>query len=146
MENYSLSDYLIQGWFGLVWEAVPLKKYWVLTIWWSEIAWDEADEIYMYYSRFDLKRAWACLRWSWWDILLTIWSEEGLSMFEMELMRSCLLRNLSSTSIPSTHVLPLHQRAYTFSDSFISVPDVASFDVPSSPANITSQCFEPHSS
>jgi len=64
---------------------------------------------------------------------LTIWSAAGLRREDITLMRSCLLMNLSSTSIPSTHCLPLHHSVYIFSDSFINCPGTGSFEVPSSP-------------
>ena len=69
------------------------------------------------------------------QMILTTWSEAGLKMRSSRLIRSCLFRSLSSTSMPSTQVRPLHQSVYTFSDSFISTPDVTSLATPSSPAS-----------
>lgn len=65
--------------------------------------------------------------------LLTIWSDTGFIKPAIVLIKSCLLMSFNSTSMPSTHDLPLHHKAYTFSDSLIKVPDWASLLVPSSP-------------
>jgi len=67
--------------------------------------------------------------------LMCTWSLLGLINCPIIATKSCLLRNLSSTSMPSQHVRPLHHNVYKFSESFIR-PGFSFSIFPSSPTRL----------
>lgn len=64
------------------------------------------------------------------------WSVEGLIIWDIKATKSCLLMNLSSTSIPSQQLRPLHHRVNVLSDSFSS-DEFSISCLPSSPSGKT---------
>ena len=112
MENYSLSDYLIQGWIGLVRDSWTIKKkYWVLTIW-SE---DGVHLKIACQSIFDMKlMRYTCITHNLiWGGLEHVWdgADEILPLEELEFDQHPL-HTRPAAAPEGVHILRLlHQRA-----------------------------------